>query len=548
MALVAVVLVVGALTLVPLGQLLVQAFSDGGRPTLSNFGDAYSGYGIGSMAWSSLVFAAGSTALAIAMGTVVAFIVVRTDVPLRGVLGSLALVPLLIPGILHTIAWILLAGPRGGWINRILEPALGPEAVNIFGMGGMVFVEGLHLSPIAFLLMGASFRAVDPALEEAALVSGARWPTVLRRITVPPLRPAFVAAVLVLGVRALESFEVPALLGIPAGTWVFSSRIWRSLSGFAPEWGEAGALAVSLLVLSSLGVAAHSRLTRRATSFEMVTGRSYRPRLIVLGRWRGPALTVVLVYLALAVALPLSILTYASLQPFYSPPSLDRLSGLTLANYASVLSDQDNLRALRHSLTLGLGASTAVVLLGALVSWFVVRGRARGRWLLDDLSFLPLAIPGVVLGAALLFVYLRSPLPVYGTLWLLLIAYVTRYLPYGVRYVSVSMIQIGHELEEAAHTSGATWWQAFRRIIVPLVFPGMVAGWIYVMALSVRELSASILLYAPGGEVISVRIWALYQSGELTELAAFGMLLVALVLALGAMSFRLGRRLGVPQA
>jgi iron(III) transport system permease protein len=280
----------------------------------------------------------------------------------------------------------------------------------------------------------------------------------------------------------------------------------------------------------------------------MVTGRSYRPRLIVLGRWRGPALTVVLVYLALAVALPLSILTYASLQPFYSPPSLDRLSGLTLANYASVLSDQDNLRALRHSLTLGLGASTAVVLLGALVSWFVVRGRTRGRWLLDDLSFLPLAIPGVVLGAALLFVYLRSPLPVYGTLWLLLIAYVTRYLPYGVRYVSVSMIQIGHELEEAAHTSGATWWQAFRRIIVPLVFPGMVAGWIYVMALSVRELSASILLYAPGGEVISVRIWALYQSGELTELAAFGMLLVALVLALGAMSFRLGRRLGVPQA
>jgi iron(III) transport system permease protein len=548
MALIAVTILVGALTVVPLGHLLFRSFSEQGNPTLGHFQNAYSGYGIASMVSTSVVFALGSTAVALITGTILAFIVVRTDVPFRQLLGPIALIPLLIPGVLHTIAWILLAGPRGGWLNQIFEPAFGPETVNIFGMSGMIFVEGLHLSPLAFLLMGASFRTVDPSLEEAALISGARWPTVLRRVTLPPLRPGLIAAVLILGVRGLESFEVPALLGIPDGLWVFSSRIWRSLSGLVPRWGEAGALATSLLMLTSVGVFAHARLTSRGRAFQMMRGRSYRPHRIPLGRWRGPALGFVLAYAAVAVVLPLSILLYASLQQFYTPPSMDGLTSMTLSNYTSLLSDDDTIRAFRHSLVLGLSAATTVVLLGAVVAWFVIRGRMRGSWLLDDLSFLPLAIPGLVLGAALVFVYLRSPLAVYGTLWLLFIAYLTRYMPYGVRYASVSMFQIGSELEEAARTSGATWWQAFRRIVLPLILPGMTAGWIYVLALSIRELSSSILLYAPGGEVISVRIWALYQSGQFTELAALGMLLVALVLALGAVSMRLSSRLGVTEA
>jgi iron(III) transport system permease protein len=189
-----------------------------------------------------------------------------------------------------------------------------------------------------------------------------------------------------------------------------------------------------------------------------------------------------------------------------------------------------------------------VAVLGALTAWIVQRSRVRGRWLLDDLAFLPLAMPGLVLGASLLFVYLRSPIPVYGTLWLLLIAYVTRYIPYGVRYAGTSMIQLRSELEEAAWTSGASWWQGFRRVVAPLILPGVAAGWLYVFALAIRELSTSILLYAPGTEVVSVRIWALYQSGQFPELAAVGVLLMVFVGALGAVSYRLVGRFGVAEA
>lgn len=546
--LVAIALLVAGLAVVPLVQLVARAFTVDGHASLENFRRAYTNFDVAELVSNSFVFALGSTAVAVAIGTALAFLLARTDVPLRRLLTSAALVPLLIPGVLHTVAWILLAGPRSGWLNHVLEPVFGPGTLDVFSMTGMVVVEGLHLSPLAFLLMAAAFRSLDPALEEAALVAGAGWRTVLRRVTLPPLRPAFVAASLVLLVRGLESFEVPALLGIPDRTWVFSSRVWRALNAFPPRWGEAGALALSLLALTSLGIFLHSRLAERGGAYQTVRGRAYRPRRIPLGRWRGVALAAVLAYYAVAVVLPLAILLYASLQSFYLPPSMDRLSDLTLGHFADHLTDATTLRAFRHSLVLGAGAATVCVAMGAVISWFVVRSRVRGRWLLDNMATLPLAIPGLVLGVALLFVYLRSPIPVYGTLWLLLLAYVTRYLPYGVRYASVSMFQIGSELEEAARTSGATWGQAFRRVVLPLAVPGLAAGWIYVLALSIRELSSSILLYAPGGEVIAVRIWSLYDNAQFPELAALGIILVVLVLALGAASFRLSGRFGIPDA
>jgi iron(III) transport system permease protein len=255
-----------------------------------------------------------------------------------------------------------------------------------------------------------------------------------------------------------------------------------------------------------------------------------------------------LAYVAVAVALPLGVLLYVSTQPFYARPSLDRLGASTLDNYAAVLSDEASLRAFRNSLVLAVGTATAVVLVMAVVAWIVIRTRLPGRRLLDVLSFSPLAVPGLVLGVAVLFVYLRLPIGVYGTLWILFLAYFTRFMPYGMRFAASSLQQVGGELEEAAHVSGAGWWQSFRRVVLPLLAPGLLAGWVFVVVVSIRELSSSILLYSPGREVLSVQIWTLYSDGQFPELAALGVLMTLALVPLLLLSYRLGRRIGVGPA
>ncbi|MGH3664812.1 MAG: ABC transporter permease [Egibacteraceae bacterium] len=540
-------LFVGYLALVPVLYLLWGTFYDGASLTLRFFGEAYSAFGLGEMIYNSFSFAVGSTLLSVTLGSTLAYLTVRTNVPFKGLLFAASLVPLIIPGILHTIAWIFLASPRVGLFNKLLEPMLGPGFFDVFTVWGMMFVEGLHLSPLTFLLMFAAFRSMDPALEESALMSGARLPTVLRRVTLPLSKPALYASVLIMAVRALEAFEVPALLGIPNGVWVFTSRIWRVLNQYPADYGQAGAYALSLLALTTVGVFCQSRLGKRGKSFQTVTGKGFRPHPMDLGRFRWPATALVLAYFLFAVVMPVLILLYASFQPFYSVPSMNSLSTFTLENYEYTLTNSQAVRAAKNSFTLGIGSATGVMFVMAIISWVVVRTKIPGRWALDNLSFLPLTIPGLVMGVALLFVYLRFPIPIYGTLWILFIAYFTRYMPYGIRYASTSMYQISGELEESAQTSGATWWQTFRRVNLPLLMPGLLAGWIYIVMVSVRELSSSILLYSPGNEVLSILIWEQWENGQFTELASLGVLMVFALVVLVVVAQKLGAKVGVQE-
>jgi iron(III) transport system permease protein len=544
--LVGVALVIGYLALVPLGYLLWGTFFDDQGFTLRFFEEAYTRGDLSAqVVVNSLVFATGSTVLAVVLGTTLAYLNARTDVPLRRLIFAAAMVPLVIPGILHAVAWILLLSPRIGLINNALQPVLGPGTFDIFSMYGMILVEGLHLSPLVFLLMVAAFRAMDPSLEESAVMSGASLGGVVRRVTLPMVKPALVAAVLVMLVRSLESFEVPALLGPTRGIWVFTSRIWRALNLFPPRFGVAGALAMPLLLLTSVGVYLQSRLSGRGRAFQTVTGKGFRPHPMPLGRWKAPALALVLVYLFFAVLLPMFVLVYASTQPYYAIPSAETLSNMTLDNYRYTFTQSESLHALRNSFLLGIGSATVVMFVMALASWLVVRSRVRGRWMLDNLAFLPLVVPGLVLGVSLLFVYLRFPLPIYGTLWILLIAYCTRYMPYGMRYATISMHQIGGELEESARTSGASWWQTFRRVNLPLLMPGLIAGWLYIVTVSIRELSSSILLYSPGNEVLSILIWERWTNGQFTELSALGVVMVASTVAVIVVANRVGARMGI---
>jgi iron(III) transport system permease protein len=278
--------------------------------------------------------------------------------------------------------------------------------------------------------------------------------------------------------------------------------------------------------------------------FETVTGVRARPHRFALGRWRLPAAVATIAYLGIAAVLPLAMLIYCSLQPVYTGPSLSGLSKLTLAHYGDALGS-GSLRAFEHSLLLGFGSATIVMLLMSVVAWILVRTTVPGRWLLDVLASLPIVVPGLVVGVALLFVYLRWPVGVYGTLWILLIAYVTRFMPHGMRFASAAMRQLSGELEDASRTSGAGWWQTFRRVILPLIAPGLAAGWILVFILSMLELSSSIVLYPPGMEVVSVRIWQQLQEGQLAAPAAIGMLLLAVLALFGGAAWWLGRRIGL---
>jgi iron(III) transport system permease protein len=531
--------------LVPLVYLLGQALAVDGRLTLAPMRAAFRADDLLPLVANSLAFAVGATLLATTVGTTLAYLVERTDLPFRRAILVAALVPLIVPGILYTISWIFLAAPRTGALNALVEPLLGPATFDVFGLGGMILVEGLHLAPVVLLIMVAAFRSLDPALEESARMSSANELTVFRRVSLPLVRPALAIAVLLVLIRSLEAFEVPALLGMPGGTWVLTSRIWRALTLYPADYGTASAFALLLLALTALGVYLHTRLATRGRRFQTVTGKGFRAAPVRLRGWRWPVTGLVGLYLLLAVALPLLILVYVSTQPFYAAPSLARLRDATLVNYVEVLSDAASVRAAKNSLVLAIAAASAVVLLGAVAAWLVVRTRIRGRWIVSSLALVPLVMPGLVLGQAILFAYLRLPLPIYGTLWILLIAYVTRFMPYGIASATASMYQVGSELEESAQTSGASWWSTFRRVVLPLVAPGLLAGWIAVVIFALRELSSSILLYSPGDEVLAVQLWQEFQSGRFGQVAALGVLMVLGLLPLVGAAYALGSRAGI---
>jgi iron(III) transport system permease protein len=541
---IAITVVVGYLALVPLGYLLWTTFSDAQGFSLGGFARAYGDPRIGELIGNSMWFAIGAAVLSLAVGTALAYFNVRTDVPFKALFFAASIIPLIIPGILYTIAWIFLASPTIGLLNSLLEPVFGPGTFDIFTVWGMIWVEGLHLSPIAFLFMVAAFRSTDPSLEESALMSGATRVQTFRRVTLPLVRPALLSAALIMLVRSLESFEVPALLGLQNGIYVFTSRIYDVLRTFPIDFAGAGALAVGLLAVAALGIWLSNVMTRDHGG-GTITGKGFRPRPIDLGRWKPVVGGGILLYFFVTVLAPLMVLLYTALLPYYRPPSAEAFASMNLDNFVAVFNLPTVPTALKNSLLLGAGSATLVMALMAVAAWVVVRSGIPGRQILDHISFSPLVIPGLVLGVGIAFVYLRSPLPIYGTLFILLIAYCTRYLPYGMRYAVSGMQTISTELEESAQTSGAGWWATFRRILLPLIAPALLAGWVYIFVVSFRELSSSILLYTPGNEVLSISIWELYANARFGELSALGVIMVLILAVLVTVAYKVGARVGL---
>ncbi|HEY7300547.1 MAG TPA: iron ABC transporter permease [Xanthobacteraceae bacterium] len=543
------------LALVPLAFLVWQSFltpQTAAKPavfTLDNYRTAYFSADTYRLFLNSVEYATGTAVFSLCLGVALAWMNERTNTPFKRLFFALSIIPLVIPGILFTVSWIMLASPKIGILNIWLKWLFDTDTVffNIYSIPGMIWTDGLHYSPMAFLLMTAAFRSMDPSLEESALMSGASVLQIARRITLRLAWPAAFASLLILFVRSLESFEVPALLGLPAGIQVYTSAIYQAIHLYPSQVGLGSAYAITLLLITSFGIYLQSRLSYHGSRYSTITGKGFRPRTMDLGGWRYFTAGLFILYFVVIVLLPFLVLVWSSLQKFYSAPSWAALSRISLDSYREIFDFPGFWHTVENSLFLSLTTATIIMLVGAVISWVVVRTRVQGRWLLDSLASMPLVFPGLVLGLSIMICYLYIDIGVYGTIWIMLIAYVTRFLPYGTRYASTSMLQIHKELEESAAMSGASWTTAFRRVVLPLLKPGLLAGWIYVLIVSIRELSSSILLYSPGSEVVSIMIWELWQNGQYVQLSALGVMLILLLFCLVMIAQFLGRTFGMSE-
>ncbi len=497
---------------------------------------------------NTVYFSIGSAFLATLLGGTIAWIVTRTDTPLRGLGYFTAFASFGTPFILYTIGWLLLlgkAGPVNHWLKILFDQA-GP-VINIYSLFGMIFIESLLWSPFVFLMLAAAFRYMDTALEEASAVCGARLWQTMRRVSLRLMLPAFFSVLLLIFIRSFESFEIPALVGLPGDVRVLTTSIYIDAQKLPPQYGSAGAFSVLLMVVVAATLYLYFRVTREGDRFQTVTGKGYRPTVIRLGRWRYLAAGGLIAYATVLLVLPFLIIVWASLLPFYIQPSLEGLARFTLKNYATALHFPKITDSIKNSILLGLGSASAVMVLTLLASWLLVRTKMRGRWLLDLMTTLPLLFPGIVMGLAILRFYLFVPIPVYGTLWILLIAFVTRYIPYGIRYTHSGLLQLHKELEEAAYTAGASWSNCMRRIILPLMTPSFLGGWVFIFLLSAKELSMSVLLVSPQTPVVSVAIFELWENAQVGELAAFGVLWTAILVSIAVLYYFFARRYGVQQ-
>jgi iron(III) transport system permease protein len=497
---------------------------------------------------NTFYFSIGSALCATALGCSIAWIVVRTDSPLRGLGYFTAFASFGTPFILYTIGWLLLlgkAGPINYWLKALFQQTA--PVINVYSMFGMILIESLLWSPFVFLMLAAAFRSMDPSLEEASSVCGARvWQT-MRRISLRLMLPAFFSVMLLIFIRTFESFEIPALVGLPGDLRVLTTSIYLDAQKLPPRYGSAGAFSVLLMVVVALTLYCYFRITREGDRFHTVTGKGYRPTLIHLGRWRYLAGSALVLYSMILLVLPFLIILWASFLPFYMQPSMEGLAKFTLKNYVTAIHFPKLTDSIKNSVLLGLGSASFVMVLTLLASWLLVRTKIRGRWLLDLLTTLPLLFPGIVMGLAILRFYLFVPIPVYGTLWILLIAFITRYIPYGIRYTHSGLLQLHKELEEASYVSGASWFSSMRRIVLPLITPSFLGGWIFIFLLSAKELSMSVLLVSPQTPVVSVAIFELWENAQVGELAAFGVIWTVILVTVAIFYYIFARRYGVQQ-
>jgi iron(III) transport system permease protein len=498
---------------------------------------------------NTLVFAVSSTLVALVIGLPIAWLAERTTLPGKTLVYTLMTLGLLIPGIYTAMGWTLIAHPRIGILNRWLVDLFALESgpINIATPIGMGFVQGLSLASLAFILTAQMFRAMNPSLEEAAKVHGMGFGGIFRRITLPLAMPGILAAVIYIVTIGLATFDIPAILGLGNRVYMLSTFIYLKVhpqgSGL-PEYGITGAVGVFMIVIAGLLTLWYGQVLRQGHRFEVVTGKGYRPALLDLGGWSVAGWAFIALYAFMSKLLPLLMIAYAALTPYFAPPSWEMMGRLSLVHFLQ-MDWELVLRGMKNTITLVMVVPLLVVVFAFCISWLVVRSRQRARYILEFGAFLPHALPEVILaiGALLLALFvLGDVVPLYGSVWLIALVYVVARLAFATRAMNGSLLQVHKELEEAAFVAGLSNFRTAWRILLPLVRPAVMSVWIWTALLVYRELTVSVFLTVQDNITLPAVIWSYWYAGGINKASAVTLLMTLVLTPLILVFWWFGRR------
>ncbi len=537
--------IVGFLTVCPIVMLVFGSFSSGlgafGQFTLEKYILGYTDPELFGIIINTIIFVLGSSVVATGLALFLAYLNTRTDIPFKFMFRIISIIPMMIPHILFSVSWVLLLNPSNGLINLFLRqfPGLEDLAINIYSLPGMILVEGLLDLPIAYLILAPAMAAFDTSLEESSKVCGGTTLRTLFKVTLPVLRPAILAAFILSLVRSLASFAVPSVIGMPGRIYVLATHIYQSIaSGFAADFGTAAAIGMSVLATSITLIYVYRYLTAESEKFVTISSRGYRPTVIGLKAAKLPLFGVVGILSMILIVLPVMVLLYISLVPYSMVPSAKAFSMMSWKHWIDVINDPISLLSLKNSVFLGVAGATLGVMLSVFVAYAIVKIRSHASGILESLSFLSFSFPGIVIGVGFMWFFVHTPL--YATIWALLIGYIATYLPYGVRPLTSAFIQVHSHLEESSQVCGAGAFTTMRRIVIPLLIPGIVSGWILMATMFVRELTLSVVLSRPGTEVLAVQIFRFAEDGLWGHLSALGIMMIIISTALVVVATLIG--------
>jgi iron(III) transport system permease protein len=549
-AIVIVVAVLVYLVLGPLMMLVVSTFRDsqgalpfspGATWTLENYTKVFLSPTTYQLLGTTLIFSMGALALSFSIAITLAWLTERTNMPYRNVLFVLVVASIGIPNVILGIAWDMILNPVNGLFNLFIRGVFdldGRGPISLFSLPGLIFVQGISLVPITFLLLSAAFRAIDVSLEDAGAISGAPFRTIMRRITLPLLAPALFSAFVYQFVTVVESFDIPLIIGLRGGITVLSTQIYIAArpSAGLPDYGLASAYSLFLLALALGPLLFYNRIIGRSERYSTITGRGYQPRRIDLGRWKYPALVFGLLFVSFSFIVPALVLFWASTQPFYAMPSPEAFSRITFKAYEDLFASPLFHKAIGNTVLLGISVGILTMLLGTLVAWILVRTRSRFRVVLDVLAFIPHAMPGVIIGISILLLYLLLdpflPVPMYATLWIIVIALSTQYVSLSSRLMSAAIAQVKLELEEAADASGASFLAVMRRVVLPLIRPAFINGFLLVFLQAIRNLTLALILISPSGIVVSTLIFNFWERTNTAATGALGIVVLSVTVVM----------------
>lgn len=480
---------------------------------------------------NSLIACAGGTALAVVIGLTFSWVVVRTDTPGKGFIAATSMLPLFVPPLVAAVAWSILASPKTGLLNIFLASIGIDWRFNAYSMGGLICIFGIYYAPYVYMFTASALRNMDPSLEEAAEVSGASALRTMFTVTFPLIAPAILSGMLLSFIVMLGIYGIPAVLGTPGDIPVLTTYIFKLTNWSPPLYSTAASVAIILMVVTGLLVWLQHRIVSRR-SYTTVAGKAFRPAQLRLGPWRYLTLGLAVVYLFVVVVLPTAALIVAAFRRFLfirDLPSLFDMRHYGLMHFERLFANPLALRSIWNTMEVGLITALVGGVLAFAIGYTVNRTALPARRSIDVISTLPVAIPGLVIGVAYLWAWIGLPGGLYGTIWILALAFIARFMPDTVKALSTSLLQIHRELEEAAWICGKGLLGTIRTIVLPLARPGVIAAMTLLFILAIRELGSSLFLYTSNSMVMAVLLLDYYEGGNLGITAAFSLVQTALL-------------------